>query len=326
MRSACGIGDAGRSVQPPIMDCRRPIVKWPSARLPKCTFRPAPRGHEHRGTAAAQTLAAFRLRACPPTFYTGEPTTLRPASPHSLDQCGRLLMPIDLAIVPVAGRGTRLLAPDQEPAQGNAPGRLASRWCSTWSRSWPAAASSRLLFITGPGKTAIENHFDIDAELIDEPPRDGQGRAAGGAGLRAATTSNTSTRASGGNSAWATPCSAPGRSSADQPFVVALGDSIIGLQRRDRRGPHDDRGRSRRTGADGVVALEEVPREEVVHYGIAKPRGTGRRGFRAGRPRRKARRRPRPRATWPSPPATSSARRSSTASNGPRRARAAKSN
>ena len=24
----------------------------------------------------------------------------------------------------------------------------------------------RLLFVTGPGKTAIENHFDVDSELI----------------------------------------------------------------------------------------------------------------------------------------------------------------
>jgi UTP--glucose-1-phosphate uridylyltransferase len=56
-----------------------------------------------------------------------------------------------------------------------------------------------------------------------------------------------------------------------QPFVVALGDSIIGLnaesnivQRMIDVFESD--------GADVVVAFEEVPRDEVCKYGIAKPR------------------------------------------------------
>jgi UTP--glucose-1-phosphate uridylyltransferase len=30
------------------------------------------------------------------------------------------------------------------------------------------AAAFRVLFITGPGKTSIENHFDLNEELIQE--------------------------------------------------------------------------------------------------------------------------------------------------------------
>ena len=58
----------------------------------------------------------------------------------------------------------------------------------------------------------------------------------------------------------------------NQPCVVALGDSIIGLHAQsDIVARMIDQFES--TGADVVVAFEEVPAEEVVHYGIAKPRG-----------------------------------------------------
>nr|MCU0873976.1 sugar phosphate nucleotidyltransferase [Pirellulaceae bacterium] len=58
----------------------------------------------------------------------------------------------------------------------------------------------------------------------------------------------------------------------DQPFVVALGDSIIGINAQSdivRRMIETFEG----SGADVVVAFEEVPREEVFRYGIAQPRG-----------------------------------------------------
>ena len=40
--------------------------------------------------------------------------------------------------------------------------------------------------------------------------------------------------------------------------------------------------------ADAVVALEEVPPEEVIHYGIATPRASTAGGVRLGRHRREA--------------------------------------
>ena len=58
-----------------------------------------------------------------------------------------------------------------------------------------------------------------------------------------------------------------------QPFVVALGDSIIGrhAQSSVMRTMIEAFEAER---ADAVIALEEVPREEVIHYGIATPRGS----------------------------------------------------
>ena len=57
-----------------------------------------------------------------------------------------------------------------------------------------------------------------------------------------------------------------------QPFVVALGDSIIGLNAESdivaRMVEHFER-----SEADVVIAFEEVPWEDVCRYGIAQPRG-----------------------------------------------------
>jgi UTP--glucose-1-phosphate uridylyltransferase len=59
-----------------------------------------------------------------------------------------------------------------------------------------------------------------------------------------------------------------------EPFVVALGDSIIGLGRqsdivRRMREAFEERDLA------AVIALEEVPRDQVRHYGIVEPRHRG---------------------------------------------------
>ena len=57
----------------------------------------------------------------------------------------------------------------------------------------------------------------------------------------------------------------------DAPFVVALGDSIIGLERQSdivRRMSEAFEAH----GAAAVIALEDVPRDQVRHYGIVKVR------------------------------------------------------
>ena len=74
-------------------------------------------------------------------------------------------MSIDLAVVPVAGRGTRLLPlTKSQPKEMLPVGRKPV--VQYVVEELAACGVRRLLFITGPGKTAIENHFDIDAELI----------------------------------------------------------------------------------------------------------------------------------------------------------------
>ena len=74
-------------------------------------------------------------------------------------------MAIDIAVVPVAGVGTRLLpATKSQPKEMLPVGRkpVAQHVVDELAGS----GIRRLLFITGKGKHSIENHFDSDAELV----------------------------------------------------------------------------------------------------------------------------------------------------------------
>jgi UTP--glucose-1-phosphate uridylyltransferase len=182
-------------------------------------------------------------------------------------------MPIDLAVVPVAGQGTRLLpSTKSQPKEMLPVGRKPV--VQYIVEELALSGVRRLLFVTGPGKTSIENHFDLNAELIaflretgkedllEELDFERQGleyfytRQRKQLGLGHAV---LCARALVG----------------EQPFVVALGDSIIGLHAQSvivRRMTEE----FEKSHADAVIAFEEVPREEVVNYGIAKPRQTDR--------------------------------------------------
>jgi UTP--glucose-1-phosphate uridylyltransferase len=59
-----------------------------------------------------------------------------------------------------------------------------------------------------------------------------------------------------------------------QPFVVALGDSIIGLNAQSDVVARMKRCFSEKAAA-AVIAFEEVPTSEVHHYGVAKPKTPG---------------------------------------------------
>ena len=74
-------------------------------------------------------------------------------------------MSIDIAVVPVAGLGTRLLpATKSQPKEMLPVGRkpVVQYVCEELT----GAGLRRILFITGPGKTSLENHFDINEELV----------------------------------------------------------------------------------------------------------------------------------------------------------------
>lgn len=179
-------------------------------------------------------------------------------------------MPIDLAVVPVAGRGTRLLPLTKSQPKEMLP--IGSKPVVQYVVEELARCGlSRLLFITGPGKTAIENHFDVDAELIANLRETGKEELLEELAFERADLEYFYTRQRRQlGLGHAVLCARPvvGR----QSFVVALGDSIIGLN-----GQSDVVRRMiesfETSGAAAVVAFEEVPREEVVHYGIASPRG-----------------------------------------------------
>lgn len=178
-------------------------------------------------------------------------------------------MEITIAVVPVAGLGTRLLpATKSQPKEMLPVGRkpVVQYVVEELTR----VGMKRLLFVTGPGKTSIENHFDLNPELIQTLRETGKEELLEELEFDRAPLQYFYTRQREllglGH---AIQCSEP--FVGNQPFVVALGDSIIGM--------HAQSDIVRRLtkcfvemNAAAVIAFEEVPRNEVFRYGIAKPK------------------------------------------------------
>ena len=179
-------------------------------------------------------------------------------------------MTIDIAVVPVAGRGTRLLPlTKSQPKEMLPVGRkpVVQYVVEELAR----CGIGRLLFVTGPGKTAIENHFDIDAELIANLRETGKEELLAELAFEREDLQYFYTRQRRQlGLGHAVLCAKPVVDG--QCFVVALGDSIIGLHAESRVVQLMIQ-QFETSQAAGVVAFEEVPRQEVSRYGIAKPRG-----------------------------------------------------
>jgi UTP--glucose-1-phosphate uridylyltransferase len=181
-------------------------------------------------------------------------------------------MDIDVAVVPVAGLGTRLLpATKSQPKEMLPVGRkpVVQYVVEELTR----VGMQRVLFVTGPGKASIENHFDLSGELIQMLREGGKEDLLAELEFERARVQYFYTRQRqllGLGHAVLCARSFVGA----QPFVVALGDSIIGMH-----AESDVVGRMTRVfsehAAAAVIAFEEVPRAEVSQYGIAEPRGDG---------------------------------------------------
>lgn len=179
---------------------------------------------------------------------------------------------VNIAVVPVAGLGTRLLpATKSQPKEMLPVGRKPG--VQYVVEELTRAGMKRMLFVTGPGKTSIENHFDLNEEMIQTLRETGKEELLEELEFERAPVQYFYTRQRQllglGH---AVLCSQP--FVGDLPFVVALGDSIIGLHaqsdivRRMTRCFVEQK-------AEAVVAFEEVPKNEVHHYGVAKPKGNG---------------------------------------------------
>ena len=173
------------------------------------------------------------------------------------------------AAVPVAGMGTRLLpATKSQPKEMLPVGRKPV--VQYVVEELEAAGLNQILFITGRKKTAIEDHFDPDPELM-------RLLSSGGANALLEELKYTETDAR----FFFTRQSAPlGLGDAvnharefagDDHFVVALGDSIVKAPDGSSllRMMIDDHLRS---GAACTIAVEEVDASEVHRYGIVKPK------------------------------------------------------
>jgi UTP--glucose-1-phosphate uridylyltransferase len=181
-------------------------------------------------------------------------------------------MDIDVAVVPVAGLGTRLLpATKSQPKEMLPVGRkpVVQYVVEELTR----VGMKRVLFVTGPGKASIENHFDLNGELIQTLRESGKEDLLAELEYERATVQYFYTRqrqllglghAVGCAKAFV----------GDQPFVVALGDSIIGMHAESDVVRRMTRCYQERNAA-AVIAFEEVPAHDVGQYGIAQPKGDG---------------------------------------------------
>ena len=181
-------------------------------------------------------------------------------------------MEINIAVVPVAGLGTRLLpATKSQPKEMLPVGRkpVVQYVVEELARE----GMQRILFITGPGKASIENHFDLNAELIQILRENGKEDLLAQLDFDRAPIQYFYTRQRqqlGLGHAVACAEAFIG----NQPFAVALGDSIIGLNAESNiLGRMTSCFAERK--ADAVIAFMEVPRVRVPFYGVAKPRDDG---------------------------------------------------
>ncbi len=181
-------------------------------------------------------------------------------------------MDINIAVVPVAGLGTRLLpATKSQPKEMLPVGRkpVVQYVVEELTR----VGTKRLLFITGPGKTSIENHFDLNVELIQMLRESGKEDLLAEFEYERAPVQYFYTRQRqllGLGHAVLCAQSFVG----DQPFIVALGDSIIGVNAQSDVVRRMTECFSEKHAA-AVIAFEDVPRADVHNYGIAQPQGDG---------------------------------------------------
>jgi UTP--glucose-1-phosphate uridylyltransferase len=176
---------------------------------------------------------------------------------------------IDVAVIPVAGLGTRLLpATKSQPKEMLPVGRkpVVQYVVEELTR----VGITRVLFVTGPGKASIENHFDRNGELVQMLRETGKEELLAALEFDRSTVQYFYTRQRellGLGHAVSCARSFVG----NQPFVVALGDSIIGMHAESDVVQRMTRCYHEREAA-AVIAFEEVPHDEVSRYGIARPK------------------------------------------------------
>jgi UTP--glucose-1-phosphate uridylyltransferase len=172
------------------------------------------------------------------------------------------------AIVPVAGIGTRLLPATKSQPKEMLP--VARKPIVQYVvEELVANGVEQVLFVTGRNKSSIENHFDSDPELVRAlnaaNKRDLLGELAFEE-LRAHFfyTRQRFQRGLGD----AILCGE--NFAGEDPFVVALGDSIVGLHATSQAVSRmAELFESKH--ASCVIAVEEVPPDQTVHYGIVQP-------------------------------------------------------
>ncbi len=175
---------------------------------------------------------------------------------------------VQSAILPVAGVGTRLLPATKSQPKEMLP--VARKPIVQYVvEELVGNGISDILFVTGRNKSSIENHFDHDPELVRTLTEGKKHELLGELGFEELQAHFFYTRQRlqrglgdailcGENFA------------GEDPFLVALGDSILGLHANSKVVTRlIDVFEANRASA--VIAVEEVAPEETIHYGIVKP-------------------------------------------------------
>jgi UTP--glucose-1-phosphate uridylyltransferase len=181
-------------------------------------------------------------------------------------------MVIKSAVVPVAGHGTRLLPATKSQPKEMLP--VARKPIVQYVvEELVSNGIDQILFVTGRSKASIENHFDHDPELF-RVLSDGQKqdllKEVDFEPLKANFFYTRQRLQKGLGDAVLCGENFVG----EEPFLVALGDSILGLHAVSRAVSRmADVFEAKR--ASCVIAVEEVPQEETRHYGIVQPDESG---------------------------------------------------
>ena len=164
--------------------------------------------------------------------------------------------PITKAVIPAAGMGTRLLpATKSQPKEMLPVGRKPV--IQYVVEEIVAAGIHHALVVTSQQKRAIEDHFDEEA-----------GNPSNTVGVDAQLFYTRQSVPKG----LADAIARAEHFTGDDPFLVCLGDSIIqspqtGATLKRLIDTHQ------REGAAATILFETVAREDVIRYGIAKPKG-----------------------------------------------------
>ncbi len=177
---------------------------------------------------------------------------------------------IQSAVVPVAGHGTRLLPATKSQPKEMLP--VARKPIVQYVvEELVSNGIQQILFVTGRSKASIENHFDHDPELFRALSSTGRHDLLKELDFEALKANFFYTRQRLQKGLGDAVLCAE-NFAGEEPFLVALGDSILGLNAVSRAVSRmADVFESRR--ASCVIAVEEVPREETSHYGIVQPDG-----------------------------------------------------
>lgn len=179
---------------------------------------------------------------------------------------------ISIAVIPVAGLGTRLLPATKSQPKEMLP--VAKKPVVQYVvEELESNGIRQILFITGKNKTSIEDHFDFDNELMRHLRESGKEELLPELEyerMRLQFFYSRQRRQKGLGDAVL--CAQ--YFTQDQPFVVALGDSILGLNASSRVvGRMVEAYREHRPAC--IIAVEEVLPETVSLYGVVSPSSDG---------------------------------------------------